>query len=202
MDSLRGFMSGELAGQSRTVGHVPRPAGKGNQRLHAVWRCWFRTSGWCNQILSAYMKITFQMVLSIVNPFFIGLMHNLNILQHWIFFFFIFMSRNQQDKKKKFNDLIFFFLISTPVYSISDTFFTYAYTSHLPQILRGASSSSRMGWLRKISLDFRHNPRISFSCSCTFLPGFAPLTAAWEHKQRQRQQWFNAVLANVGWSII
>lgn len=33
------------------------------------------------------------------------------------------MSRNQQDKKEKLNDLIFFFFISTPVYSISDTFF-------------------------------------------------------------------------------
>lgn len=45
-----------------------------------------------------------------------------------------------------------------------------------PQILRGASSSSRMGWLRKISRDFRHSPRISFSVSCTFFPGRDPWT--------------------------
>lgn len=120
MDSLRGFMSGELAGQSRTVGYVPRPAGKGNQRLHAVWRCWFRTSDWCNQILSAYMKITFQMVWSIINPFLLVLC---TILIFCNTGFLIFMSRNQQDKKEKLNDLIFFFFISTPVYSISDTFF-------------------------------------------------------------------------------
>lgn len=46
-----------------------------------------------------------------------------------------------------------------------------------PQILRGASNSKRMGWLRKISRDLRHSPRISLSVSCTFLPGREPLTA-------------------------
>lgn len=45
-----------------------------------------------------------------------------------------------------------------------------------PQILRGASSSKRMGWLRKISRDLRHRPRISFSVNCTFLPGREPCT--------------------------
>lgn len=45
-----------------------------------------------------------------------------------------------------------------------------------PQILRGASSSRRMGWLRKISRDLRHRPRISFSVSCTFFPGREPCT--------------------------
>lgn len=33
-----------------------------------------------------------------------------------------------------------------------------------------------MGWLRKISRDFRHSPRISFSVSCTFFPGRDPWT--------------------------
>lgn len=47
---------------------------------------------------------------------------------------------------------------------------------NLPQILRGASSSSRIGWLRKISRDLRQRPRISFSVSCTFFPGREPLT--------------------------
>jgi len=31
----------------------------------------------------------------------------------------------------------------------------------IPQILSGASSSSKIGWLRKISRDFKHNPRTS-----------------------------------------
>lgn len=47
-----------------------------------------------------------------------------------------------------------------------------------PQILRGASSSRRMGWLRKISRDLRHRPRISFSVSCTFFPGREPCTGS------------------------
>lgn len=45
-----------------------------------------------------------------------------------------------------------------------------------PQIFRGASSSSRIGWLRKISRDLRQRPRISFSVSWTFLPGLEPFT--------------------------
>ena len=46
----------------------------------------------------------------------------------------------------------------------------------LPHILRGASNSSRIGWLRKSSLDLRHRPRISASVNCTFLPGRVPRT--------------------------
>lgn len=45
-----------------------------------------------------------------------------------------------------------------------------------PQILSGASSSSRMGCERKISRDFKHNPRISDSVSWTFFPGLEPRT--------------------------
>ena len=47
---------------------------------------------------------------------------------------------------------------------------------NLPQIFKGASSSSRIGWLRNSSLDFKHSPRISFSVSCTFFPGRDPRT--------------------------
>lgn len=50
------------------------------------------------------------------------------------------------------------------------------FSRNLPQILSGASSSSSIGWLRKISRDFRHNPRISFSVNWTFLPGLEPFT--------------------------
>lgn len=46
----------------------------------------------------------------------------------------------------------------------------------LPQIFNGASSSSRIGWLRKISLDLLHKLLISFSVNCTFLPGLDPRT--------------------------
>ncbi len=46
----------------------------------------------------------------------------------------------------------------------------------IPQILRGASSSSRIGWLRKISLDLRHKPRTSASVICTGFPGRHPRT--------------------------
>ena len=46
-----------------------------------------------------------------------------------------------------------------------------------PQILIGASSSSRMGWLIKISRAFVHRNLISYSCSCTCLPGRFPRTA-------------------------
>ena len=46
----------------------------------------------------------------------------------------------------------------------------------LPHILRGASSSSNIGWLRKISLDLRQRPLISASVNCTFFPGLDPRT--------------------------
>ena len=47
---------------------------------------------------------------------------------------------------------------------------------NLPQIFNGASSSSKMGCDKNISLDLRHNPLISFSESCTFFPGREPRT--------------------------
>ena len=46
----------------------------------------------------------------------------------------------------------------------------------LPQIFSGASSSRRIGWLRKISRDLMQSPRISASVSWTFLPGREPRT--------------------------
>lgn len=73
---------------------------------------------------------------------------------------------------------------------------------YLPQIFSGASSSSRIGWLRKISRDFKHNPRTSFSLKWTFLFGLAPRT-------KQNKEWMiclsNALFvyyirAIVGWS--
>jgi len=47
----------------------------------------------------------------------------------------------------------------------------------VPQILRGASSSKRLGWLEKISLETRQSCLISGSESCTCLPGL-PLTSS------------------------
>ena len=46
----------------------------------------------------------------------------------------------------------------------------------LPQILMGASSSSRTGWEMKISRDLMQSQRISFSVKFTCLPGRAPRT--------------------------
>lgn len=46
----------------------------------------------------------------------------------------------------------------------------------LPQILSGASSSSRIGWLRKISRDLMQRPRTSASVIWTILPGRHPRT--------------------------
>ena len=48
--------------------------------------------------------------------------------------------------------------------------------NHLPQILIGASNSNNIGWLSKISLVFRHNPRISVADSGTIFPGRDPRT--------------------------
>lgn len=47
---------------------------------------------------------------------------------------------------------------------------------HWPQIFRGASSSNRMGWLRKISLDLMQRPRTSASVIWTIFPGRHPRT--------------------------
>lgn len=49
-------------------------------------------------------------------------------------------------------------------------------TPYIPHILSGASSSNKMGCCRKISLDFKHNPRTSCSDIDTDLPGLHPRT--------------------------
>ena len=46
----------------------------------------------------------------------------------------------------------------------------------------GASNSSRMGWLIKISLAFVHRYFISYSCSWTGLPGRFPRTVTWSEE--------------------
>lgn len=46
-----------------------------------------------------------------------------------------------------------------------------------PQILMGASSSRRIGWLMKISRALVQRNLISYSCSWTCLPGRLPRTA-------------------------
>ena len=48
----------------------------------------------------------------------------------------------------------------------------------LPQIFRGASSSSKTGCDMKMSRDLRHNPMTSASVSTTDLPGLAPRTSS------------------------
>lgn len=60
--------------------------------------------------------------------------------------------------------------------------FTQKYSPH---IFNGASSSSSMGCDKNISLDLRHNPLISPSESCTFLPGLAPRTVENNKKENQ-----------------
>lgn len=66
--------------------------------------------------------------------------------------------------------------LNTDAESLGVEHFNGTADSHSPQILRGASSSRRIGWLKKISLDLMHNPRISPSVSCTFFPGLEPRT--------------------------
>ena len=48
----------------------------------------------------------------------------------------------------------------------------------IPQILMGASSSSKIGWLIKISRAFMQRERISDSNSCTCFPGLLPRTSS------------------------
>ena len=48
----------------------------------------------------------------------------------------------------------------------------------VPQILMGASSSSKIGWLIKISRAFMQRERISDSNSCTCFPGLLPRTSS------------------------
>ena len=55
-----------------------------------------------------------------------------------------------------------------------------------PHILMGASSSSKMGWLMKISLAFVHRYLISYSWSCTGFPGRLPRTTEQGKKVRKR----------------
>ncbi len=69
--------------------------------------------------------------------------------------------------------------------------------AHVPHIFRGASSSSSIGWLRKISLDFRHSPLISVSVSCTFLPGFEPRTET----NRTRKMQYNFLWKHLYWAL-
>lgn len=59
--------------------------------------------------------------------------------------------------------------------------------SDLPHILSGASSSSNIGCDKNISRDFKHNPRISDSVSCTFFPGLEPRTIINETKMEERK---------------
>ena len=68
--------------------------------------------------------------------------------------------------------------------------------NYSPQIFSGASSSRRIGCERKISRDFKHNPRISDSVSWTFFPGLEPRTANTNEKKEchefslQPGRWF------------
>jgi hypothetical protein len=48
----------------------------------------------------------------------------------------------------------------------------------IPQILMGASSSSRLGWCRKISLAAAHSCLISDSDNCAFFPGLIFFTSS------------------------
>lgn len=66
------------------------------------------------------------------------------------------------------------FLFSSSAHSKILIFF--GKSKDLPQIFNGASNSRRIGCDRKISRDFRHRPRISFSDNWTFFPGRAPRT--------------------------
>lgn len=70
-------------------------------------------------------------------------------------------------------------------------------SQYSPQIFSGASSSSRIGWLRKISLDFKHNPLISFSWSWTFLPGFDPRTVRRSQKSVIKSSNISGVILRV-----
>ena len=57
---------------------------------------------------------------------------------------------------------------------------------YLPHILSGASSSSNIGCDKNISRDFKHNPRISDSVSCTFFPGLEPRTKRRKWRKEKR----------------
>lgn len=80
------------------------------------------------------------------------------------------MSRNHQDKKKKLNDLIFLFLISTPVYSISDTFFLHMHTNLTYHKSWGGppAPAGWVGWGRSPwtsgTIHGSHSPAAAHSC--------------------------------------
>lgn len=50
--------------------------------------------------------------------------------------------------------------------------------AHVPHIFNGASNSSKMGCVRKMSLDFKHSPRTSFSVSWTVFMVREPRTVS------------------------
>lgn len=76
---------------------------------------------------------------------------------------------NHNDALQKFN----FFLLCV---NSTETKSPICYLIYIPHILSGASSSSKIGCDKNISRDFKHNPRISDSVSCTFFPGLEPRT--------------------------
>lgn len=71
-----------------------------------------------------------------------------------------------------------------------------------PQILSGASSSSRMGWLRKISRDLMQRPRTSASVIWTIFPGRHPRTAAHTTFTRSFRHWCGGRGCDLAYRII
>lgn len=70
---------------------------------------------------------------------------------------------------------------------------------NLPHIFNGASSSNKIGWLRKISLDFKHNPLISDSVNCTFFPGLDPRT---ENREIHFNVWTSSKVIIYYWILL
>lgn len=93
----------------------------------------------------------------------------------------MFITPSPHSSTQSIQHRLIFFPFATSIYQFHSKWQKQIHPKHpptpyLPHIFSGASSSSRIGWLRKISLDFKHSPLISFSWSWTFLPGFDPLT--------------------------
>jgi hypothetical protein len=94
--------------------------------------------------------------------------------------YFIFNSKNKKilasKETLKHTQLDFYYIQNFQIMSglkyKQNIYSKFKNSYYLPQIFNGASSSSRIGWLRKSSRDFKHKPRISVSANCTFLPGF------------------------------
>lgn len=57
-----------------------------------------------------------------------------------------------------------------------------------------------MGWLRKISRDFKHSPRISASVSWTFFPGREPRTEGGVEKGGGGKEWGKKHTSSTGTS--